>query len=348
MELDELLREGIKLGASDVHLTVGREPTARINGKLSKISDKNINHDIINKLIAGIMDKDQEKVFDGKGEVDFAYSLDDYRFRVNIFKQRGNPAAVLRIIPNEILSLDELGLPEQLEELALKPRGLFLVTGPTGSGKSTTLASMIDLVNNRLGKHIITLEDPIEYIHQHKESIINQRAVGEDTDNFANGLRAALRQDPDIILVGEMRDLETISTAITAAETGHLVLATLHTNSASKTIERIINVFPAHQQAQVRTQLALTVEGVLSQQLLETIDKSDRVVATELMVANSAVRNLIREGKTHQLESIMQAGKDEGMHTMDYSLRDLCLNGKISRKKALERAINAQTLKKQI
>ncbi|ADL13278.1 type IV pilus twitching motility protein PilT [Acetohalobium arabaticum] len=348
MELDDLLREGIRVGASDIHLTVGIEPTARINGNLRKLCDSKINSDKINGLVAGMLGSNEEEIYKETGEVDFAYHLDNYRFRVNVFKQRGNPAAVLRIIPNEILSLEELGLPEKLKELALKPRGLFLVTGPTGSGKSTTLASMIDLVNSKMDKHIITLEDPIEYVHQHKRSIINQRAVGKDTDNFANGLRSALRQDPDIILVGEMRDLETISTAITAAETGHLVLATLHTNNASETIERIINVFPAHQQTQVRTQLALTLEGVLSQQLLPTIDNLDRVVATELMIANSAVRNLIREDKTHQLESVMQTGSDEGMHTMDYSLRDLYLNGKISRKMALERAVNVETLKKQI
>ncbi len=344
MKLNKLLLQGIEMNASDVHLTVGLEPMARVNGSLVKIMEEKINKDIIKGLVTTMMGDDEKSEFDEKGEVDFSYSLDDYRFRVNAFHQRGNEAAVLRIISNNILALDELGLPSQLGEMALKPRGLFLVTGPTGSGKSTTLAAMIDLINQKLDRHIITLEDPIEYVHQHKRSIINQRAVGSDTENFANGLRAALRQDPDIILVGEMRDLETISTAITAAETGHLVLATLHTNNASETIERIIDVFPSHQQEQIRTQLAISLVGVLSQQLLPTIDGRSRVVATELLVSNSAVSNLIREGKTHQLESAMQTGRKSGMHTMDYSLRDLYRQREISMETALSRAVNRQTL----
>ncbi|SEM68785.1 MULTISPECIES: type IV pilus twitching motility protein PilT [unclassified Candidatus Frackibacter] len=348
MELDNLLREGIKLGASDIHLTVGVEPTLRVNGGLKKIGEEVLSSNQIDGLIKGMMNDKVEEEFRERGEADFAYHLDNYRFRVNAFQQRGDAAAVLRIIPNEILSLNALGLPKELKDLALTPRGLFLVTGPTGSGKSTTLASMIDLINRSKDKHIITLEDPIEYVHQHKKSIVNQREVGEDTENFANGLRAALRQDPDVILVGEMRDLETISTAITAAETGHLVFATLHTNSAAETIDRIINVFPPHQQEQVKTQLALTLKGVLSQQLLPTIDDLGRAAATELLVVNSAVSNLVREGKTHQLESIMQTSKEEGMHTMDYSLRDLYRSGKISRDEALSKAINIQSLKRMI
>ncbi|GAB6100347.1 type IV pilus twitching motility protein PilT [Halanaerocella petrolearia] len=345
MELVELLSQGIKLEASDIHLTVGAEPIVRVNGRLEKIGTEKITKEELRGMIADMVDQEEAKILKEEGEVDFAYQWRDYRFRVNAFQQQANPALVLRIIPTEIPKLDDLGLPTKLKELALQPRGLFLVTGPTGSGKSTTLAAMLDLVNQQKDKHIITLEDPIEYVHQHKKSIINQRAVGKDTAEFATGLRAALRQDPDIILVGEMRDLETISTAITAAETGHLVLATLHTNGAAETIDRIINVFPPHQQAQIRTQLSLILQGVLSQQLISTIDGLDRVAATELLVVNSAVKNLIREGKSHQLESVMQTGRDKGMHTMDYSLRDLYRQGKIKRQTALNKSNNIETLK---
>ncbi|MGM0472476.1 MAG: type IV pilus twitching motility protein PilT [Bacillota bacterium] len=347
MELANLLQEGIKLGASDIHLTVGIEPMARINGDLRSMNQQVLTADKIEELVADLL-ADREERLAQEGELDFAYQWNDYRFRVNVFYQQNHPAAVLRIIPNQILSLNQLGLPDKLTEMALQQRGLFLVTGPTGSGKSTTLAAMIDLVNEQSSKHIITLEDPVEYVHQHKQSIVNQRQVGRDTQEFATGLRAALRQDPDIILVGEMRDLETISTAITAAETGHLVLATLHTNSAAETIDRIINVFPPHQQEQIRIQLSMNLQGILAQQLLPTLDGLDRVAATELLVANSAVRNLIREGKNHQLESIMQTGKEEGMHTMDYSLRDLYSQRKISRQAALESAGDKQTLQKLI
>ncbi|WP_408956430.1 type IV pilus twitching motility protein PilT [Natroniella sp. ANB-PHB2] len=348
MRLDQLLDEGIKLGASDLHLTVGIEPRYRINGELRSSKKLKLTAKKAEKMIKGMVPAEKEEEFIKQGEVDFAYHLGDHRFRVNAFQQRGQVAAVLRTIPSRILSFKELGLPQQLRELAFKPRGMFLVTGPTGSGKSTTLAAMIDLINQESDKHIITLEDPIEYVHQHQRSIVNQRAVGKDTQNFANGLRAALRQDPDVILVGEMRDLETISTAITAAETGHLVFATLHTNSASETIERVIDVFPPHQQNQIRTQLSLTLEGVLSQQLLPTVDNMSRVAATELLIVNSAVRNLIREGKTHQLDSIMQTGGDKGMHSMDYSLRDLYLEGEITRRMALKKANKVEVLQKLI
>lgn len=345
MKLADLLKEAIKIGASDVHLTVGIKPAARVNGGLEELTGEVIDETEIIKLVESMLSQKEKEILEEEGEVDFAYKLGEQRFRVNAFQQKDNLAAVLRIIPARILSLSELGLPEILGELALKPRGLFLVTGPTGSGKSTTLAAMIDLVNRELDRHIVTLEDPIEYIHQHKKGIVNQRAVGNDTKSFAKGLKSALRQDPDMILVGEMRDLETISTAITAAETGHLVLATLHTNSAAETIERIVDVFPPHQQSQIRTQLSLTLEGVLSQQLLPTINNLDRVVATELLIANAAAKNLIREGKTHQIDSILQTNNDSGMHSMDYSLRDLYLNGKISREMALNKANNLETLK---
>ena len=338
MKLEEILQKAVRMEASDIHLTVGIEPTIRINGRLEKLTNDPLTAADLEELMAELIGEEYREKFETAGEVDFAYHDQGYHFRVNVFHQQGHPGAALRILPDEIPELDKLGVPEKLKEMAEKPRGLFLVTGPTGSGKSTTLAAMIDRVNSQLGKHIITLEDPIEYVHQHKNSLINQREVGKDTQGFAQGLRAALRQDPDIILVGEMRDLETISTAITAAETGHLVLATLHTNGASETIERIINVFQPHQQTQVRTQLAFSLQGVLSQQLLPTIDGQERVVATEMLVVNSAVKNLIREGKTHQLASAMQTGKKEGMHTMDYSLRELYLNGDISRQEAVQKA----------
>ncbi|WP_018247722.1 type IV pilus twitching motility protein PilT [Orenia marismortui] len=349
MRLDEILKKAIKIEASDIHLTVGASPMVRVKSKLEAIGEEILTPEKMLNLVSMMMQEPQKKIFQEKGEVDFAFHLDsgefDHRFRVNAFHQRGSAGAVLRIIPHEIPRLEELGLPSVLEEIALKPRGLFLVTGPTGSGKSTTLASIIDLINEKLDRHIITLEDPIEYVHHHKKSIINQREIGSDTQSFANGLRSSLRQDPDIILVGEMRDLDTISTAITAAETGHLVLATLHTNGAAESIERVINVFPPHQQQQVRTQLALSLVGVFSQQLMPGIDALDRIAATELLISNSAVRNLIREGKIHQLETIMQTNKDIGMHTMDSSLKDLYARGEISWDQALSRANDTKLLK---
>ena len=345
MKLIDILKKAVQQEASDIHLTVGIEVMIRINGRLEKLSSEKLSIADLEEFMAELLSEDEKREFEEQGEVDFAYHLDDYHFRVNAFQQQGNPAAALRILPGEIPQLDKLGVPSTLKEIIKKPRGLFLVTGPTGSGKSTTLAAMINRINQQKDKHIITLEDPIEYIHNHQKSIINQRQVGKDTKSFAQGLRAALRQDPDIILVGEMRDLETISTALKAAETGHLVLATLHTNGASETIERIINVFPPHQQTQVRVQLALSLQGVLSQQLLPTVDGQDRVVATELLLVDSAVKNLIREGKTHQLESVMQTNRDKGMHTMDYSLRELYVHGDIRRQKAIDKADDEEILK---
>ena len=338
MELDNILEKAVRREASDIHLTGGIEAIVRINGRLEKITEHKLSLADLQQLTSEMLSKEKRKKFAEAGEVDFAYHRNDYHFRVNAFHQQGNPAAALRVLPDQVPELGELGLPDKLKEMVEKPRGLFLVTGPTGSGKSTTLAAMINRINGMMDKHIITLEDPIEYVHEHQKSIINQREIGKDTKGFTPGLRAALRQDPDIILLGEMRDLETISTALKAAETGHLVLATLHTNGASETIERIINVFPPHQQTQVRTQLALSLQGVLSQQLLPTVDGQDRTVATEMLVVDAAVQNLIREGKTHQLESVMQTNKDKGMHTMDYSLRELYLKGAIRRRKAMEKA----------
>ncbi|MGM0472455.1 MAG: type IV pilus twitching motility protein PilT [Bacillota bacterium] len=346
MKLVSILRRGVNVGASDIHLTAGVRPIIRVNGSLKKVGKEQLVPDDLHQFIEEIIgDKKLKKEeFETEGQTDLGYQWNEYRFRINAYYQRGTPAIAFRIIPNKIPSLEELGVPRKIKDVATKPRGLFLVTGPTGSGKSTTLAAMIDLINQNDDKHVMTLEDPIEYTHKHNESIVNQRAIGEDTDSFASGLRAALRQDPDIIMVGEMRDLETISTAITAAGTGHLVLATLHTNGASETIDRIIDVFPPHQQSQIRSQLSLTLIGALSQQLLPTIDGRSKILATEMLMANSAVKNLIREGKVHQIESVMQTGKQSGMHTMDYSLRDLYRQGKITREQALTRAINRETL----
>ncbi len=342
MKLDNILKKAIDKGASDIHLTIGIEAMGRINGKLEVLSSKIVTPEMterwVNKLNEGT---DLEDV----KEIDFAYHFKDYRLRINAFRQQGVWAIAIRVIPNEIRAIKELGLPEKLKDIVEEPRGLFLVTGPTGSGKSTTLASMLDRINRKFDRHIITLEDPVEYVHDHKESIINQRTVGTDTETFADGLKSALRQDPDVILVGEMRDLETISTAIMAAETGHLVFGTLHTNNAAETIERVINVFPPHQQSQVRIQLSLSLLGVLSQQLLPTVGGSDRVVATELLLSNSAVKNLIREGKVHQISSVLQSNRKIGMHSMDYSLRDLYLDGEITLDTALSRAVNKKTLK---
>jgi len=346
MKLVNILRRGVNVGASDIHLTVGVRPIIRVNGSLDKVGNEKLHEDDLQQFIAEMLDGSDRKKqeFEREGQTDLSYQWNEYRFRINAYHQRGNPAIAFRIIPNKIPSLDDLGVPAKIKDVATTPRGLFLVTGPTGSGKSTTLAAMIDLINAQDDKHIITLEDPIEYTHDHKQSIVNQREVGGDTDSFASGLRSALRQDPDIILVGEMRDLETISTAITAAGTGHLVLATLHTNGSSETIDRIIDVFPPHQQSQIRSQLSTTLIGSLSQQLLPTIDGRSKILATELLMANSAVANLIREGKIHQIESVMQTGKQSGMHTMDYSLRDLYRQGKITREQALTKALNRDTL----
>jgi len=281
-----------------------------------------------------------------EGELDFAHSMQTgERFRVNAFHQKGNPALALRLINTRIPALPELNLPAILAEFTKKTRGLVLVTGPTGSGKSTTLAAMIDLINSNRSCHIITLEDPIEYVHQHKLSLVNQREIGNDTRSFSQALRAALRQDPDVILVGEMRDLETISIAITAAETGHLVFATLHTSSAAQTVDRIIDVFPPHQQQQIRVQLAETLQGIVAQQLLPRIDKPGRIAAVEVMVATPAIKNQIREGKTHQILSTIQTGGKFGMQTLDSALLHLHREGKIAREEVLNRCVDVVTMR---
>lgn len=346
MDIDDLLTEAHKRGASDLHITVGIPPSIRVDGRLMHMEgySKLLPPDT-KKLVDSLLNPKQQESFEERGELDFSYSIPAIgRFRCNVFRQRGSSAAVIRLISSTIRNLEELHMPKILEELAFKPRGLVLVTGPTGSGKSTTLAAIIDLINRQEHKHIITLEDPIEYLHSHKKSIVNQREIGLDSQSFAVALRVCLRQDPDIILVGEMRDMETISTAITAAETGHLVFATLHTSGAAQTIDRIIDVFPPHQQQQVRIQLAMAVQGIISQQLLPIIDGPGREVAVELMLGTPAIRNLIREGKTHQINSLIQTGGQQGMITMDSSLRSLYIKGKISYETALEHAVDKDNL----
>ena len=324
MGILEILKLAIDSGASDVHLTVASPPIMRVNGRLKRIGDERLMPDDAMRIIQEVLTPAQIKLFEEKGELDISYSNPGLgRFRVNVYKQRGSYSMALRVVALNIPSMDDLRLPLILRELATKQRGLILVTGPTGSGKSTTLAAMIDHMNQTRNEHIITIEDPIEYLHKHQLSIVNQREIGHDSYSFSNALRAALRQDPDIILVGEMRDLETIGTAITAAETGHLVLSTLHTIGAAKTVDRIIDVFPPHQQQQIRVQLASVIEAVVSQQILPKADGTGRVAAFEVMVANPAIRNLIREGKTHQIQNVIQTGSNQGMQTMDASLIEL-------------------------
>jgi twitching motility protein PilT len=334
IEMKKLLRYAFDKGASDLHLTVGTPPVFRIDGDLKRLNIPPLTPDDARALAREIMDDQMFERFTEKGEVDFSYSLAGVsRFRVNAYHQRGCIGIVARVIPHRIPSLEELSMPESVKRFCHKPQGLVLVTGPTGSGKSTTLAAMIDYINRTMRKHIITLEDPIEYLHKHQLSIVNQREIHCDTKDFASGLRAALRQDPDVILVGEMRDLETISTAITAAETGHLVLATLHTADAPQTIDRIIDVFPGHQQPQVRTQLAAVLVGIISQRLFPK-EAGGRIVATEILVNTSAVANLIRSEKVHQIKSLLQTGRDQGMHTMEMAIRELIARNLITREAA--------------
>ncbi|OJF90904.1 type IV pilus twitching motility protein PilT [Alkalibacterium sp. 20] len=329
--LDELLKTGHDKGASDVHIVAGSPPIFRINGQLiPQKADKILPKDT-SEMAKAILTEELWATLDRKREVDLSYGIVGVsRFRVNVFYQRSAISLAFRVIPRGIPSIDELGLPKILEKIVQKPHGLFLVTGPTGSGKSTSLASMIDYMNQHMNQHIITLEDPIEYLHSHNQSIIEQREIGFDTLSFKNGLRASLRQDPDVILVGELRDLDTIQTAITAAETGHLVLGTLHTQDTAGTIDRMIDVFPVHQRNQTRTMLANVLIGVMSQRLFPTIDEKGRVAATEMLINNSAIKNLIRNEKMYQIPNVLQTARDQGMHTMEMSIKELVAQKRIS------------------
>jgi twitching motility protein PilT len=339
LDLNAALRKMLALGGSDLHVTVGAPPMARVDGALIPLEGFDVlKPDVIQRVMFGILSQRQRESFEENLELDFAYQLvGEARFRVNIYQQRDSVGGAFRVIPYEIRTLETLGIPPVVGNFAGLPRGMLLVTGPTGSGKSTTLASIIDLANRSRSDHIMTVEDPIEFLHRHKKCIVNQREVGADTHSFGNALKHVLRQDPDIILIGEMRDIETISIALTAAETGHLVLATLHTQDAAQTIDRVIDVFPSHQQAQIRTQLAAALQGVVCQTLCRRSDGPGRAVATEILIATSAIRNLIREGKTHQIYSAMQAGGSIGMHTMDQHLADLVRLNRISYETGLEK-----------
>ena len=337
--LTELLIETLDRGCSDLHLTIGAPPTVRQHGHLEAMAGRAVlAPQTLQKMLYAILSQKQREKFEENLELDFAYSVPGRaRFRVNIYRQRDAIGAAFRLIPYEIKALDVLGVPPAVCNFAMLPRGFVLVTGPTGSGKSTTLAAVVDAANRQRRDHIMTVEDPIEFLHEHKGCLINQREVGEDTHSFKNALKHVLRQDPDIILVGEMRDLETIEIALTAAETGHLVMATLHTQDAAQTIDRVIDVFPPHQQQQVRVQLAGALQGVVCQQLVKTADGQGRVVAAEVLTATPAIRNLIREGKTHQIYSALQAGAKHGMQTMDSHLAQLVKQGRITYDSALEK-----------
>lgn len=331
-QLDEILTDAYHKNASDVHLVAGSPPIFRINGELLSQKNKKLTHDVTKLFVQEILTADMQDILEDKRELDFSYGINGIaRFRVNVFYQRSSLSLAFRIISTEIPTIESLGIPVITKELVEKPHGLFLVTGPTGSGKSTTLASLIDYMNQTMTRHIITLEDPIEYLHAHKKSIIEQREIGFDTLSFKSGLRASLRQDPDVILVGELRDLETISTAITASETGHLVLGTLHTSNAIGSIERMIDVFPAEQRSQIRMMLANVLIGVLSQRLIPTIKEAGRTAATEMLINNSAVKNLIRSEKMHQIQNVLQTSASQSMHTMEMSISRLVKEEKISR-----------------
>ena len=341
--LAELLELTVKEGASDLHLTVGISPIIKVNGKLVRLEHEILRPEDTEAYAREILQDAYEK-YDAIGEYDTSYSIHGKgRFRVNIYKQRNSTALAIRVISLDMPTLDSLGYPETLKDICNLKRGLVLVTGPTGSGKSTTLAALINEINSNRESHIITIEDPIEFLHKHNKSIVNQREIGKDTLSYERALKAALREDPDVILIGEMRDLETISTAITAAETGHLVFSTLHTIGAAKTIDRIVDVFPPHQQEQIKIQLASVLQTIISQQLVETVD-GDRTAALEIMVATPAIKNLIREWKTHQIESSIQTGSKYGMRTMDMELANLYREGIITQETAMNSAIDREIL----
>ena len=347
VHIDELLEIVVENNASDLHIANGLPPIMRVDGELKAMRYTPMVAEVTQRLIYDVLTDDQIQRFETDMELDCSYQLRKVaRFRVNVFRDRGSIASALRLIPTKIPTMQQLGLPAVVEKLARRPRGLLLVTGPTGSGKSTTLASMINQINTERAEHIITIEDPIEYLHNHKKCIINQRELGQDTHAFQNALRASLREDPDVLLVGEMRDLETIKLAITCAETGHLVMGTLHTNSAAESVDRIIDVFPADEQEQIRVQLSNNLVAVMSQQLLPRAGQPGRVAAIEIMVANSAIRNLIRENKAHQMTSMIQTGANDGMQTMDQALRDLVQQSLVTFEVAMQRAQNPQELEK--
>ena len=345
--IHDLLAISKEYGASDLHITVGVPPKCRVNGELRSMDFPKFLPDDTEAIIKPMLNDYHQKTLDEYGEVDFAYSISALgRYRVNVFRQRGSLGCVIRLVGTTIPDPSTLGITDAMLSLIHKKRGLVLVTGPTGSGKSTTLASLIDQINKLYSSHIITLEDPIEYLHQHNKAIVNQREIGLDTFSYAHALRSALREDPDVILVGEMRDLETISTAITAAETGHLVFSTLHTIGAAATIDRAIDVFPPHQQQQIRIQLATVLEAVISQQLIPTVNGKGRVAAFEVMLATPAVKNLIRENKTYQIDNIMQTSKKIGMQTLDDAIYDLYMRGKIDAEHAINFAQDPVGLEK--
>lgn len=345
LRIEPLLDEVVKKKASDLHLQVGLSPILRVDGKLTPVAGTDpLTEESVESLVFSILDEDQKQILLKDKEFDFSFAYGDLgRFRVNAFHERGNLAAALRLIPNEILSIEQLGLPATVNKFAEYPRGLVLVTGPTGSGKSTTLAGLINKINIERAEHIITIEDPIEFTHKSKKSVIVQREVHYDTYSFSAALRSSLREDPDVVLIGEMRDLETIAAAITIAETGHLVFATLHTNSASQSIDRMIDVFPPHQQPQIRAQLANILMAICSQRLIPAIG-GGRIAAAEILIATPAVRNIIREGKSHQLEAVIQTGAEFGMQSMDKTLVGLVQKGVITYDEARNYAVDLEEL----
>ena len=349
--LPDLLKQAVELQGSDLHLSIGSPPQVRVHGELQKIAgEPDLSASDTKALSYAVLTDAQKKRFEETKELDFSFGIRGVaRFRCNMFNQKGAVGAVYRQIPEKIQSFEDLGLPSVLAKMADRPRGLVLVTGPTGSGKSTTLAAMIDKINTERHGHILTVEDPIEYLHQHKNCLINQRELHSDTDSFTNALRAALREDPDVVLIGEMRDLETVESALRIAETGHLTFGTLHTNSASSTINRIIDVFPSHQQAQIRTQLSLVIEGIVCQSLLPRADGKGRVVSLEILVPTPGIRNLIREDKVHQIYSAMQTGQEKlGMQTMNQSLATLVFRRLITNETAMKASSNREELQEMI
>lgn len=349
MNINDMLCKLIEMNGSDLHITVGCAPIYRVNGVLINTGTEKLTPDDTESLVRQVTNEEQLKEINDIGDFDMSYAIQSLgRFRINIFKQRGSYSIAIRAVRMEIPTLKEINMPEILYDFTQRQRGLILVTGPTGSGKSTTLASMINIINSERKHHIITLEDPIEYLHKHNKSMVNQREYRSDFKSFASGLRSCMRQDPDVILLGEMRDLETMEMALTAAETGHLVFSTLHTTGAAKTIDRIIDVFPPHQQQQVTVQLANVLEGVISQQLVLNMDEKERLAAVEIMVTTPAIRNLIREKKTHQIQNQIQTGSKFGMQTMDSSLLNLYNEKKISRQTLLKSAIDLDYVMKQI